>query len=401
MKKILFYIPFIKIGGLEQVAIEYLKLLIQRGYKVDLIVDFNLGERGNSFENEIPKDINYQFIKSEKVSKFIYNFRTLGKKYKIFDVLLYGFLIVFDFWYYHNKTKNILQKGNYDCTITFYQFLPAYLAKNKKMKHIIWLHGSVEHFFSGITKPLKFIYEKKLNKYDYIVTIAKEMELQLKGFYPKLPKEKIKMIYNPFDFDKINKKAKDFDELSNRDKIIIEEDYICTVTRIDENQKDIEALINAYEKLCIEKKINEKLYIIGEGQSKEYLASLVYNKGLQNKVLFLGKKSNPFIWMKNAQIFILSSKFEGFGMVLVEAMAVNTYVISSNCKTGPSEILNHGDCGDLFETGNVNQLAKLIDNASSKTAYRVSKIKKAKKRIKEFNEERSLDQLSILIESIP
>ena len=194
MKKVLFYIPFIKTGGLEQVAVAYLKLLIQRGYAVDLIIDFNLGKQGNSFESEIPEGVNYQFVKSEKISKFIYKFRTLGKKYKIFNVFLYTFLIVFDFLYYHFKTKKILQKGNYDCTITFYQFLPAYLTKYKSVKHIIWLHGSIEHFFSGITIPLKFIYEKKLNKYDYIVTIAKEMELQLKGFYPKLPKEKIKMI---------------------------------------------------------------------------------------------------------------------------------------------------------------------------------------------------------------
>lgn len=399
MKKILFYVHFMKVGGAEHFAVEYSKLLVQKGYKIDLIIDFNLGKHGNSFENKIPEYINYQYIKSEKVSKFIYNFRTLGKKYKIFDILLYGFLIVFDFWYYHNKTKKILQKGNYDCTITFYQFLPAYLTKNKSAKHIIWLHGSVEHFFSGITKPLKFIYEKKLNKYDYIVTIAKEMELQLKGFYPKLPKEKIKMIYNPFDFDKIVKKANDFNGLSDASKKLIEKDYICTVTRIDENQKDIETLILAYEKLSREKKINEKLYIIGDGQSKEYLVDLVNNRGLENKILFLGQKSNPFIWMKNARIFILSSKFEGLPTVLVEAMAVNTYVIASNCKTGPSEILNYGDCGDLFEIGDVDNLAHLIDNGLSKPEYRANKIKKAKNRIKEFNKERSLNQLSILIDN--
>ncbi len=63
--------------------------------------------------------------------------------------------------------------------------------------------------------------------------------------------------------------------------------------------------------------------------------------------------------MKNADIFELSSKQECFELVLVEAMAVNTYVISSNCKSGPPEILENGDCGDLFEIGDVDNLAKL------------------------------------------
>ena len=57
--------------------------------------------------------------------------------------------------------------------------------------------------------------------------------------------------------------------------------------------------------------------------------------------------------MKNAQVFILSTKFDGFGIVLEEEKAVNTHVIPSNCKTEPTEILNHGDCGGLFETGDV------------------------------------------------
>ena len=145
MKKILFYIPFIKIGGLEQVAIEYLKLLIQRGYKVDLIIDFNLSKQGNTFEQSIPQDVEYQFIKSEKVSLFIYKFRTLGKKYKIFNIFLYGFLIVFDFINYHFKTKKILDQGQYDTTISFYQFLTLLYNKEQNIKkHYLasWICGT-------------------------------------------------------------------------------------------------------------------------------------------------------------------------------------------------------------------------------------------------------------------
>jgi glycosyltransferase involved in cell wall biosynthesis len=399
MKKILFYIPFIKIGGLEQVAIAYLKLLLQKGYKVALLIDFNLTESGNTFINEIPNHVPYQFVKSEKVSLFIYKFRTLGKKYKLFNIFLYGFVLLFDFLYYHFKVKKILAEGNYVCSISFYQFLPAYLTKQKNMKHIIWLHGSVEHFFNGIGKLFKNAYLQKLKKYNYIVTIAVEMQEQLMEMYPSLPSENIKMIYNPFDLEKIQSKSLEFINLSKEDKLLLEADYICTVSRIDENQKDIKTLIFAFAKLREEGKINEKLYIIGEGPSASELSELVASIGLKNNVLFLGKKNNPFIWMKHAKLFILSSKFEGFGMVLVEAMTVNTFVISSNCKTGPAEILKQGECGDLFEIGDTKKLASFINLALNDSLYRNNKIEKASERLKEFEKDKSIQQLIELIES--
>ena len=176
MKKVLFYLHFTKVGGAEKVAMQYMTELVDNGYKVDLIVDFDMGKNGNTFEYVIPKEVRFQYIKSEKISSFIYYFRTLGKKNKIFNLFLYAFLTFFNFYFYHTKVKKILKNGEYDWTISFYQFLPAYMTSHKPTKHIIWLHGSVEHFFGGIKNLFKKNYEKKLNKYDYIVTIGKEMK---------------------------------------------------------------------------------------------------------------------------------------------------------------------------------------------------------------------------------
>jgi len=399
VKKILFYLHFIKIGGAELVAIEYIKGLIQQGYKVDLIIDFNMGKEVNTFEYAIPKEVNFKYVKSEKISKFIYNFRTLGKKNKFFNVFLYGFIMFFDFYYYHTKVKKNLKENNYDTTISFYQFLPAYITKHKNMKHIIWLHGSVEHFFGGIKNLFKKNYEKKLNKYDYIVTIANEMKEQLENFYPNLPKEKIKMIYNPFDFNTIIKKANNTQDLINDEKILLKGDYICTVTRIDEHQKDLTTLINAYDILFKENKIKEKLYIIGDGPDRLAMKNLVKVKKLQNNILFLGKKTNPFIWMKNAKFFVLSSKFEGLPTVLIETITVETLVISANCKTGPKEILKNGECGELFEVGNDEELAKKIEYILKNDEYRKNKVLKAKDRIKEFDKKKVIFELINIIEN--
>lgn len=397
MKKILFYTPFITIGGgVQKVTADYVNLLTERGYEVDLIVDFNMGEEVEIYK--LPKNIQFQYIKSEKVSNLIYFFRTLGKKNKLFNFPLYALMIIFDFYYFHTKVKNIVRDGKYDYTISFYQFLPAYLTNIKSSKHIIWLHGSIEHFFGGIKNIFKKSYEEKLNKYDYIVTIADEMREQLENFYPNLPKNKIKRIYNPFDFEEIYKKMDDVNSLNDEEKELINDDFICTVGRLDEGQKDFITLINAYEFLYKNNSIKEKLYIIGDGPNKNDLVNIVKQKNLEQNILFLGKKLNPYIWMRKAKIFILSSKFEGLPTVLIEAMTCEAFVISSSCKTGPKEILCDGECGDLFEVGNIQALANKIEYALNDNEYRLNKTIKAKERIKEFDKEVVLKEIQILLE---
>jgi len=395
--KILFCLPLMKLSGLEKVAIEYLEGLIQLGYQVDLIIDFDAGKVGNTLEYAIPKDVNFQYIRTEKIYKFVYYFRVLAKKYKIFKIFLYGFIVLFDFYFYHAKTKKILQKKQYDFTISFSHFSPSYLTQFKATKHIIWLHSSVEHFFGGIRRLFKNSYGKKLNKFDYIITTANEMRSQLKLFYPELPEEKIKMIYNPFNFNDIIEKSNIKDDLSKVERLLLNSDYICSVARLDEEQKDFTTLILAYSKLYFDKKIEDKLYIIGDGPSKGVLKNLVKSNGLEKQVLFLGEKINPFVWVKNAKLFVLSSKFEGFGLILVDAMAVNTFVISSNCKTGPKEILQNGECGDLFEVGDVDGLSDIIGEALLNDKYREGKILKASNRINEFNKANILTKLADIL----
>ncbi len=399
MKKVLFYLPFIKVGGLERVSIEYLEGLINNGYNVDVIIDFDMGKDGNTLESSIPKEISYTYIKSEKLSKFIYGFRTRGKENKIYNLFLYSLIIITDFYHYHSKVKSILEKGQYDYTITFYQFLPSYITKNRSIKHIMWLHGSVEHFFGKLRKIFKNNYKSKLKKYNCIVTIADEMKEQLIEFCPSLNQKCVQMVYNPFDFDTIKTKADQKNNLTSEEQKLIDDDYFCTVTRIDEHQKDLTTLILAYEKLFRAKIIEHKLYIIGDGPSKNSLEKLVKQRELDGQILFLGRKLNPFVWMKNAKIFILSSVYEGLPTVLIEAMACEVFVISSKCKTGPTEILENGQCGDLFEVGNINELAHRIEQVLKDDEYRKTKIQKASKSLVRFQRDISMDKLCNILES--
>lgn len=357
--KILFYTLSTHLGGgIETVTIEYVNDFIKNGYDVDLLVDYDMGEDEKSIEKYIDKNVNVQYLKSIKLSKSIYSFRNKGQKNKIYNLFLYASIILTDFFLWRKEIKK-LKKNNYVATITFFQYLPAYITKIKGAKHFIFLHGSVEHFFQGIRKYFKKLFLKKLNKFDYVCTVSEEMLDQLREVFPKLT-NKQETIYNPFDYEKIKEKSKDYSELSKEERELIKKPYICSVGRINEGQKDFTTLINSYKKLVDENKIEENLVIVGDGPDLELLEEYIKKLKLEQRVFFLGRKNNPYVWIDNCKLFVLSTKFEGFGLVLTESMILNKKVISSNCLVGPKEILENGKYGKLFEIGNVEELSEKI-----------------------------------------
>ena len=371
MKKILFYTTFLtQGGGIEVVTVRYINKFIENGYKVDLYIDYDMGEE-NIREKEIDKRVKITYLKSEKNSKLIYKLRTLGKEKKIYNIFLYILILVSDFIIWKKEIKKI-EKENYDATISFFQFLPSYITKVKGPKHMIFLHGSVKQYFEGIRKYFKNSFFNKINRFDYICTVSEEMRVQLKEIFPNLTNKQV-TIYNPIDFETIENKACERGDLTSAEEKLLNSSYICSVGRLDEGQKDFNTLINAYANLKVENKISEKLILVGDGPDKEKLKSLVKKLNLENDVIFLGKKSNPYIWMKNSKAFILSSKYEGLPTVLIEALILDVPSISSNCLTGPIEILENGKFGELFNIGNIKELEEKI-------LITLSKVKKIKTR---------------------
>jgi len=104
--------------------------------------------------------------------------------------------------------------------------------------------------------------------------------------------------------------------------ILLKQKYFLTVCRLAEEQKDVKTLIEAFSLY----KGEEKLVIAGDGPDRKSLEDFCIQKNLNDKVIFLGMVDNPFHFMKNAQAFILSSKVEGFGLVLVEALSVASLI---------------------------------------------------------------------------
>jgi glycosyltransferase involved in cell wall biosynthesis len=119
-------------------------------------------------------------------------------------------------------------------------------------------------------------------------------------------------------------------------------------------------LIKSLTKIRNKKKIH--LTIIGKGQNEHKLKKYVKENNLKSIVSFLGYKINPFPYIKKADVFVLSSRYEGSPNVLIEAQFLNKYIISTDCPTGPREILKYYKNSKLFKIGNSKKLADIIDN---------------------------------------
>jgi glycosyltransferase involved in cell wall biosynthesis len=126
-------------------------------------------------------------------------------------------------------------------------------------------------------------------------------------------------------------------------------------------QKDQATLLSAFAELRSE--APPELWILGEGEERAELQRLARELGVSSRVTFLGFKSNPYPFMAAADVFVLSSRWEGFANVVVEALACGTPVVSTDCPYGPAEILADGEFGRLVPVGDAPGLARAVEAA--------------------------------------
>ncbi|OGZ62602.1 MAG: hypothetical protein A2639_02565 [Candidatus Staskawiczbacteria bacterium RIFCSPHIGHO2_01_FULL_34_27] len=192
----------------------------------------------------------------------------------------------------------------------------------------------------------------------------------------KIP-EKVKVIYYPVATDRIQEWAQE--PVGHPWFLNSEIPVVLAAGRLL-NQKDFPTLLRAFA--MVVKTMSARLAILGEGKDRGKLEKLAEELGISDKVVFLGFQINPFKYMKRATVFVLSSLHEGFGNVLVEAMACGTPVISTDCKSGPSEIIDNGKSGILVPVGDYQSLSKAIirvlSDASSRQHFSLEGVKRAR-----------------------
>ena len=170
-----------------------------------------------------------------------------------------------------------------------------------------------------------------------------------------LPRESIRVIYNPVVVPELFELAKepvDHPWLRAGKPLVV-----LSVGRLTA-AKDYPTLLRAFSQVIKARTV--RLIIMGEGEGRAGLEAMVRDLGLEDVVSLPGFAKNPYAYMSKADVFVLSSAWEGFGNVLVEAMAVGTPVVATDCPHGPAEILENGKFGCLVPVGNVEALAEEI-----------------------------------------
>ena len=341
MKKIGFCIDSLEMGGAERLLVDIVNTLYEtKEYEIHILTKL----KSNSYFFNLIKDkIKYDFLLEKKSEDFFSKTRD-------------SILKKINFKKFSDKVDIIIDFLDGD----FF----SYIKNIKNKKKIVWLHSSYKNLLIR-----KKNIDEKLKNYDKILVIADDMEKELLEVRKDL--KNICKFDNFVDYQEIDKKLNeelkiDFD---------FNQKYFLTVCRLNEEQKDLKTLIEAFSIY----KGDEKLVIAGDGPDRKMLEDLCIEKNLKDKVIFLGMINNPFIFMKNSQAFILSSKVEGFGLVLVEALYCGAKVISSDCPTGPSQILLNGEAGELFEVSNIDELLNKLEIIHNKE-YNKAKIEETLKR---------------------
>lgn len=223
----------------------------------------------------------------------------------------------------------------------------------------------------------KFLVKQFYPKANKVVAVSSGIKEDLiKNF--NVPEKKIAIIYNPIDINNIRMLSEEHvDHPWFRERIPI----IVSVGRLT-RQKGFPYLLKAFS--ILRKSFYCRLLIIGDGEERESLIKMAEDSGYRGDIEFIGFQKNPFKYMAKASIFVLSSIFEGFGNVIVEAMALGLPVISTDCPSGPSEIIENGESGLLVPVRDEYALADSILDVLTNNELREKLIKGARKRAETF-----------------
>lgn len=367
------FIPSLSGGGAERVAVNIANHLDANKYHVTLLtLKQSIQERIKYYE--IASHVEVRQLQASKLRTSVLDLMNFFRNNTI-DLLIS-----------HMSLTNIVS-------------LIAKKLSGKQFPIIIVEHNtpSVKYQNEGWhRKPIPWLMRLTYKHADVIVAVSDGVKEDLAKI-TSVPRVNIRRIYNPVVSDAIMEKALEpvnHKWLNQKNKYKV----ILGIGRL-ERVKNFEMLIDAFYLVYHHVK-DARLIILGEGSERRNLEHHIEKLGLKDVVDLPGFVSNPYSYLSRASVFVLTSNYEGLGLVLIEAMAVGTEVIATDCPSGPREILAEGKYGRLIPLGDRDGLARaLLDKLieEDKSSFSVQKLIE---RAKDFSIDEAIKQYDELICSL-
>ena len=368
MKKVLFLINTLNIGGAEGILVEFSNSLSEEGYDVTLQTVIDTGH----FKHKLNAKVKYKTIVRVKNSKFRH-------------LLSYAVSFVLP-----SRLIHKLFIGNkYDYEVAFLEGVPTKIigaSSNKNSKKYTWVHIDLCNTF-GLDKVHKNMQQhiECYKKFDKIVCVSENVkDMFTKRFGIT---DNIIVKHNRLDDAAIKQKA--VEPLEKPDIFCI-----VSVGRL-EDQKGYDRLIPIIKKLK-EEKITCELLLIGDGSKKAELEHITQECDVSDRVHFIGFCDNPYKYMQSADLMVFPSRAEGYSTVVTEAVILGKPIVVTDC-AGMKEILGDSEYGIVTEN-NDDELYKAIKNIICNDDLRHSYAKKACQRSNDFTKAKRFEELIELFE---
>ncbi len=373
MLKLLFILENLKGGGAERVLPNLLKYLDRSRFEVTVLTLFEEGVNRGRIPDDIPV-----FLRNAPY------FRGITHVVKFFSgCFLYRYYV-----------KKAIPNDDFDIVIAFTNGLATKIASGSGKRSIAWLHGDI----LGVSKPnfpRNFISRRSmldaLGRIDAIVGVSKQVCDSFKKFTGI--SNRVYLIHNTNDVEEIHRKAKEGNPYTDNGSSL----NIVTVGHL-QKVKGNDLLLEAVAKLKADG-LDFHVTILGDGEERGHLETSVRDNGLQDYVSMPGFLSNPYPYIKNADMYVCPSRSEGFSTAVSEALILGVPVISTRV-SGAEEMLGSNDeygivC-DCNTAGIYDALKKMITSPELCTHY----AEQAAKRREFFSPERTVGDVERLIETV-
>ena len=347
MKKLLIVAPSLAIGGMEKVLINLVNSLSEEKYDITIKTIYDNFEMAGNLNSNIKYS---SFYRSSKIKKFDY-----------IKVRAYTFMLK---KFSPKILYKLLVKEKYDTEIAFFRGASIKIvsgSNNNNSNKIAWVHNDftkctgIFDWFNNEEKT-KDAY-KKFNKIVCVSQYAKEKFIERMGI-----KENVIVRYNINLTDDIKNKAEEkIEEKFNENTF-----KVCSVGRLVE-AKGYDRLLKIHKRL-MDEGLKHDLIIVGDGPDKENLMNYINDNNLNKSVYLLGSKSNPYKYIKNSDLFVCSSRWEGFSTVISEAVILEKPIITTRV-SGVEELFLNNKYGLITDNDEEDLYINLKRMLTDKNLY--------------------------------